>query len=552
MIIYFADRRMNILGMASTKIKKGLRISDDTKVEDVETGVASLELWMAFESDERSDIENMAAVGNYILRKNGDADEFYTIIDSELNVENHEMYMYCEDAGLDLLNEIVGAYTADQAYSVEYYIEKFAYDSGFEVGINEISNLTRTLSWEGEATATERIDSVATQFDNAEISYSFEVENLAVTHKYINIHKQRGDDSGIKLRLNKEINNITIKKSIANLATALSVSGGIPEGEENPITLNGYTYDDGDFYVDGTVLKSRNALELWSRYIWPDEPQKEDDEGHIVKTYSYDTTSQSELCNRAVSELKEACEIEVNYEVDIAMMPDGVKLGDTIDIVDKEGELYLSARILKLETSETQQSVKATIGDYLIKDSGIDSRLEQLAAEFAETAKAKYIWVAYANSATGSGISTSPSNKTYMGIAVNRSTSTVDISDPSIFTWQRTKGNTGATGATGESGEDAILLYIDSSNGNSFKNSSVETVLSVTIIIGETTINTPEDLASTLGDTAVLSWSEKQYGATAFTPIDSSDKRLVDSGFYLVVSPSDVDTKTIFQCDLEV
>ena len=29
MIIYFADRKMNILGLASTNLKKGLTITDD-------------------------------------------------------------------------------------------------------------------------------------------------------------------------------------------------------------------------------------------------------------------------------------------------------------------------------------------------------------------------------------------------------------------------------------------------------------------------------------------------------------------------------------------
>ena len=43
MIIYFADRKMNILGLASTNLKKGLTITDDLKIEDVETGVASFE-----------------------------------------------------------------------------------------------------------------------------------------------------------------------------------------------------------------------------------------------------------------------------------------------------------------------------------------------------------------------------------------------------------------------------------------------------------------------------------------------------------------------------
>ena len=66
---------------------------------------------------------------------------------------------------MDLLNETVGEYKADKAYPASYYVEKFSDDSGFEIGINEVSNYNRKLSWEGETTASERILSVATQFD---------------------------------------------------------------------------------------------------------------------------------------------------------------------------------------------------------------------------------------------------------------------------------------------------------------------------------------------------------------------------------------------------
>ena len=304
MIAYFADRKFNIIGQASTQLPAGILIKDDLKSEDVETGIAIFDGYVQYTAETREQVENFTAVGNYILRKNGDECEFYTIIESEANTKNREVYVYAEDAGLDLINEVIGAYEADKAYKISYYIEKFAYDSGFEIGINEAESLTRKLSWDGEATVTERLASVATQFD-CEISYSFDVKGLEVTHKYINIYKKRGKDLGIQLRLNYDIDNIVTKKSIANLATGLEVTGGTPENEEDPITLKGYKYDDGDFFVSGTRLYSRKANQKWSRYIWNKEPNKlNDNSGYIVKTYSYDTTSQSELCSRAVTELK--------------------------------------------------------------------------------------------------------------------------------------------------------------------------------------------------------------------------------------------------------
>ena len=386
MIIYFADRKMNILGYASDRLKKGYIIQDDNKTEDVETGVAIFECTIGYNSATLQDLDQCMEVGNYILRSNDGEKEFYTIIESERDTKDQTIYIYAEDAGMDLLNEVVGPYTADKAYDIEYYINKFAIDSGFEIGINEIPDLTRTLSWDGDATATERIASVATQFDNAEISYSFETKGLIITHKYINIHKKRGKDSGIQLRLNREVDRIIVNKSIANLATGLEVTGGTPEGQDSAITLKGYTYDDGDMYVSGTKLLSRDALAKWSRYVWDKEPGKvEGYTGHIVRRYSYDTTSQSELCAHAVTELKNLSKIEVNYEIEISEFPENLKIGDRADIVDDGGEVYVSSRILKLETSVTGRSRKATLGEFLIKPAGISQKVLELAEQFAKT-----------------------------------------------------------------------------------------------------------------------------------------------------------------------
>lgn len=384
MILYFADRKMNIVGQASTELPGGISILDDKKVEDVETGVATFETYVQYDDETRKNVEECTAVGNYILRSDEGENEFYTIIESESDTKNKEIYVYAEDAGLDLINQTVGAYAADQAYPIAFYINKFAYDSGFEIGINEASDLSRKLSWEGEATVTERLASVATQFDNCEISYSFEVKNLEVTRKFINIYKKRGKNDGVKLRLNKEIDRIQVNKSIANLATALEVTGGIPENEENPITLKGYTYDDGDFYVKDGILCSRSAKEIWSRYVWNKEPNKiEGESGHIIRQYSYDTTSQSELCNRAITELKKLREIEVNYEVDIATLPNNVKIGDTVNVIDEAGEMYLQTRLLKLEKSVVNKSYKATLGEFLLKNIDINEKVIDLAKKFS-------------------------------------------------------------------------------------------------------------------------------------------------------------------------
>lgn len=367
MIVYFADRYLNILGKASTGLPRGYRIINDVKTEDVDSGVATFEFDLKYNKDTLSEARNMAYPGNYLMRSYDDADEFYTIIDTEEDTSNNTIYVYAEDAGLDLLNDVYGEYTADKAYPISYYVEKYSKDSGFEIHINEIPNLTRTLSWDTDSTASERLLSIASSF-GAEIGYSFEIEGLELKHRYINIYKQRGKDSGISLRLNREIDKIVLKRSIANLATGYKVLGGTPEGSDKPISLNGYTYDDGNFYVAGTYLFCREANKIWSRRY----AEEGVNAGYICKMFNGTSTSQKTLCSQAIASLKKASQMEENYEVTLKKVPDGLQIGDTVYVIDNDGEMYLESRALKIEVRASERQYTVTLGEYLMRTSGID------------------------------------------------------------------------------------------------------------------------------------------------------------------------------------
>ena len=456
MIIYFANRSMEIQGSASTGLPGGFTVVEDTKTEEIETGVAVFECRVKFDGENRLQLEAMCEAGNYLLRSDGDLNEFYTIIEVEVDTKEQTVYLYAEDAGMDLLNEVCPAYEAAANHDVAWYIKRYTADSGFEIGINEVPDLVKKLKFASEQTATERLTEIAEGFGGFEISYSFAISGMEVTHKYINIYQERGKDVADQLRLNQDIDRITTKKSVANLATALSCTGGTPKGKKDPITLQGYSYDDGDFYVDGKLLKSRQAVAQWSRYAW-EVADASDWQGYHIRQYTYDTTSQATLCSKAIKELKKLRQMEVNYEVEINNLPEGIRIGDRINIVDDGGKLYLSARILKLETSICDRKQTATLGEYLLKGSGISAKVEELAEKFAAMAdRTLYTWIAYADDDQGNGISLDPEGKPYLGTAVNQTEEAVDISDPSVFAWSKVqgpKGETGETGARGAQGE---------------------------------------------------------------------------------------------------
>jgi phage minor structural protein len=383
MILYFANRQLTILGQASTSLPNGLVVSMDKKTEDVDVGSAIFECEIDFDDDTRSSVESYTAVGNYLFRSNGDEQELYTIIETELDTKKRKVYVYAEDAGMDLLNEVVGKYEADIAYPISHYITMFAAGSGFTIKTNEIKSYTLQLAFDNECTAMERLLDIAKQFE-CEIGFSFRIDGLKVTKKYINIYSERGKEQVTQLRLNYEIDNIVTTKSIANIATALQCTGGTPEDSEDPITLSGYAYDDGDFYVSGNSVVSRTAYKKWSRLLWKDDGSQESG-GQITKQFSFDTLSKATLCAEAIKELKKIRDTEVNYEAEIPVLPSGVRIGDRINIIDDAGGLYLSARLLKVVTSVVDNTRDVVLGDYLLRKSGISQKVIKLAEDFSKT-----------------------------------------------------------------------------------------------------------------------------------------------------------------------
>ena len=484
MILYFADKNFKILGTASTSLSGGYVITDDTKKEEVETGIATLDCTVAYTDDTRSDIESWCRAGNYVLAYYGketaadmDIVNLFMITTTELSVLDHTVKFESEDSGLDLLNNLAKEYTGTEQMSAADYINKFLEKTGFRLRNNNVSALPKKLEWTSTDTVTKRLADIAEKFE-IELAYGFSVKGLTVSDRWVDIADETGKDTKINLYINKEVNNITVKNTIENLATALYATG------KDNLTLIGFTIPEADkdkyqIDPDGNLV-SLEALTKWARV---DYSSKDSFSGNLYQKFeSSDTASQADLYKLAKEKLDSISDIETNYEVDIADLPSGVGIGDRVNIVDDAGNTYISGRILELETSVTDGTKKATLGEYVIKDSGISELVENLASSFANLSKVRelYTWIAYADTIDGDGFSFSPEGKEYLGTAVNQLTEEAGT-DPAVYRWVKTKGEqgekgqTGAPGEKGDPGEDGYSPTVDLSTGE-----SGSTVLTVT------------------------------------------------------------------------
>lgn len=388
MIVYFADRQLNVLGTASTNLPDGIVIVSDEKSESIETGVRTFNVTFAYDERTRELLTDTISVGNFLLRSADNENEFYTIITTEHNTHEQTLSAYCEDAGLDLLNTIAAEFENTASHDAAWYVNKYL-PLGWEINVNELSG-NQTLSWDGESTVTERLLSIVNSF-NGELDFSYEIEGLSVTKRYVNLYKHRGSTTPThQLRLGGDISRITTNKSIEELATAFVVTGGTAKGSSTPIKLV-----DGSYSSDGTTthtpavvsdpyqivnkqVRCIPAMAQWS--------SKLDSDGLLLRRYSYDTTNKKELFSHAVAELRKVVNENITYDIEFIRFPDDARLGDRINVVDDKDNLYLEGRILTLTKSIIQGQTTATLGEWVIKTSGISDRLAELANELRQNA----------------------------------------------------------------------------------------------------------------------------------------------------------------------
>ncbi len=365
-------------------------------------------------------------------------------------------HVICENLGLGLINKVVDKWEEPSAQPFSYYFDKWAKNSGWTIGINEISDLSRKLIWEGRSTSLERILSTLNSFDEAEIDFQVKFKNNRIVSRVANIYKKRGVKlSNIRLEYNDSVQDIVKTTSLYDFATALNGVGGTPEGDNQvPISLTDYVYDDGYYFtVKGDpFLRARIANQNFNIT-----------QTYLEDFYDYDTLSVTELFNRTLSQLKNRSEAAINYEVEVAKFDDTLNLGDYVEIIDRDYKpsLFLQARVLTLKISYTDSKKStAVFGNYTVLTSNISQQLRDVQNKLQniKNGDSTFMWVRYADDALGNGISPMPANKKYVAFkpVLNRP---VPSDNPSDYTglWTLIKGE---NGSNGQNGEDGITYYM--------------------------------------------------------------------------------------------
>ena len=427
MITVYSRRTFEILTQISfNESYESLIAYDDKYHDDLETGVATYEFSVDKTNDE---VENIT-IGAYIRVLTHDNRKlWFEILDVE---EDHDtIHVTAVDAGLDLVGESVWGYEAKDSHHIKHYLDKFMLDSGWEVDLSKVGDRKkRKLKYEGFETATKRIRQVANAFDY-EIEFDVEESNGVPVRKIIRFKEQIGKDKEVRLEYGREISNIKKRSSIQKLATALRAHGA------DGLTLEGYKYNDGRYWVGGDTLHDLQEGARWSRHA-----DIKNDGGYVVDTYESEAKSQKTLFDETLLQLKKRAYPEVEYEVEFNELPEEVQKGDTVLIVDYtfKPALKLKARVKEIECSLSKGIFgegTVVISNVEYQETNVDERLKIIEKFLNKTPIdfARVPVVAVIHSSRGTVFSGDKEAKTTLLAKATRFD--IDITSEYTYKWRR-------------------------------------------------------------------------------------------------------------------
>lgn len=318
--------------------------------------------------------------GNYIAFKDKyGKDRLYTI----MSIEGDEKWdVHCEDIGLDLINEVAGAWNVS-VEPVETTMNRCLHDTGWSIGVNEIADRKRATKYESRTDShLARIGMIMNAFD-AECEFVIEMNGAKVTKQVVNIYKSLGEDKVQQVFID-DIDLIALSRSgsIEDLCTCMICYGK----EENGVrtTIESIEYDDGRYYSPKGHIRiyDREAHQKWSRYRAYDYTGQGEFDGYVNGAFEYETDSPQELFNRGLSELKQRNDKKVSYEAELYDLQ--ADIGDTIRIADNryQEKLYLSARVQEVQNHYTVNGEDTgKLANYLLMESKRTQDVEDMLKE---------------------------------------------------------------------------------------------------------------------------------------------------------------------------
>ncbi len=304
---------------------------------------------------------------------------------------------------LELRNEQANPLVNSSSHNIKWYFDQMQLISNAQItiGINEVSNLTRTISYDGQESKLARLLSVIGNFD-AEFEFVTDLNDDG-TLKGISLNIYKANDgtsvqgvgtwrNDVTLYFGKNISGVrrTIDRTQIFNATTVTGAEGLNWNSSEWSVKNADGVE--EFYKR---KGSNTAFAPLSAELYPSQIKSSTGDFWIRKDFETEYKSANEMWGYALSQFKKYAYALVTYEVSAKSklvsqaVGDGqaLSIGDTVRIQDENfnaqtGGLILQARVSELEISFSNPSNnKLTFSNYVELESGISDDLEARLAQ---------------------------------------------------------------------------------------------------------------------------------------------------------------------------
>lgn len=309
----------------------------------------------------------------------------------------------CATLNLELRNEQANPLVNSSSHNIKWYFDTMGLISYSQIslGINEVSNLNRTIKYDGQESKLSRLLSVIGNFD-AEFEFVTNLNDDG-TLKGITLNLYKANDgvssqgvgtwrNDVTLYFGKNISEVrrTIDRTQIFNATTVKGADGLSWENSEWSVKN----EDGreEFYKrkgDDTAYAPLSAE------LYPSQIQSTTRDIWIRKDFETEYKNANDMWGYALSQFKKYAYSLVTYEVNASSrlisqeVGDGkpLSIGDTVRIQDENfnvqtGGLILQARVSELEISFANPSNnKLTFSNYVELESGISDDLETRLAQ---------------------------------------------------------------------------------------------------------------------------------------------------------------------------
>ena len=289
---------------------------------------------------------------------NGSYQTFYiaTLQEDDFNIQ-----LTCNNTNLEYALEYANPFSSDSAQTIEWYLnhmDLLAF-AAVEIGINEISDRKRTLTFDSQETKATRLQSLMSNFD-AEFEFKVEL-NRDGTYKRIAINiYQKADEThhGISSIRNDVILYYSngLKGVQVNSDKTQMFNAGVFTGKDglslNDVEISEKNSDGVEEYYSRKGNPCLYAPIAMRRY--PATMRSEGQDNWIRKDFTTEYENINDLKAYALRTLKQYAYPLMTYtasvQSDFVSQYTDLKLGDTIKIIDKNfaGGLALEARVSEM------------------------------------------------------------------------------------------------------------------------------------------------------------------------------------------------------------